>query len=91
MTPGKIVTNSIWLKTTKNIQMNYRLFFIIAASTVIFSSCKKYLEADSPSNFIDEEVFSNETDAKKAVNMVYALFNQDLHQGCPTILPAILM
>ncbi|WP_276501840.1 RagB/SusD family nutrient uptake outer membrane protein [Terrimonas pollutisoli] len=57
--------------------MKRRLFFIIAASAVIFSSCKKYLEADSPSNFIDEEVFSNETDAKKAVNMVYALFNQD--------------
>jgi len=51
--------------------------FILAA--VILSSCKKYLTADSPSNFVPEYVFGNEDDAKKAVNSVYALFNQDAY------------
>lgn len=40
-------------------------------------SCKKYLESNSESKFPQEYVFGSESDAKKTVNMIYALFNQD--------------
>lgn len=52
-------------------------FLIIGVSLLFFVSCKKYLTSDSLSRFQEEYVFSSESDAKKAVNMVYALFNQD--------------
>jgi hypothetical protein len=50
---------------------------LFLASGLFFASCKKYLDADSPSIFTQQYVFSTETDAAKAVNGVYALFNQD--------------
>ena len=53
--------------------------FILLATAVSFQSCKKFLTADSPSNFDPEFVFGSEADAKKAVNSVYALFNQDAY------------
>ncbi len=53
--------------------------FILLATAVLFQSCKKFLVADSPSNFDPEFVFGSEADAKKAVNSVYALFNQDAY------------
>ncbi|CAN5720603.1 RagB/SusD family nutrient uptake outer membrane protein [soil metagenome] len=52
------------------------IFGFIAAA-LLMGGCRKYLVADSPSNFDPEYVFGNESDAKKAVNSVYALFNQD--------------
>lgn len=56
--------------------MKRLLFFLSALAAISLISCKKYLVADSPSNF-GPEIFTNEADAKKAVNSVYALFNQD--------------
>lgn len=53
------------------------LYSVLAFSTLLMVSCKKFLTADSPSNFSQDYIFSSETDAKKAVNSVYALFNQD--------------
>lgn len=53
------------------------LFFGLALIAIVFVSCKKFLVSDSPSNFSEEYVFSSEADASKAVNSVYALFNQD--------------
>ena len=53
--------------------------FILLATAVSLHSCKKFLVADSPSNFDPEFVFGSEADAKKAVNSVYALFNQDAY------------
>lgn len=53
------------------------IFFLPILFSTVFISCKKFLVADSPSNFSQDYVFSSETDAKKAVNSVYALFNQD--------------
>ena len=53
------------------------LFLTIVFLTMISASCKKFLKADSKSNFAQDYIFSNEADAKKAVNSVYALFNQD--------------
>ncbi len=50
------------------------ILFIVILS---FASCKKFLKADSPSNFDQVYVFSTVADARKAVNSVYALFNQD--------------
>ena len=44
---------------------------------LLFISCRKFLTSDSPSRFPEEYVFGSESDAKKSVNMVYALFNQD--------------
>jgi len=45
--------------------------------TLVSVSCKKILEPETPSAFTEDYIFSNETDAKKAVNGVYALFNGD--------------
>jgi starch-binding outer membrane protein, SusD/RagB family len=53
------------------------LFFSIALLSMVFISCKKYLDADSPSVFTNEEIFSNVPDASKAVYGIYAMFNQD--------------
>lgn len=54
---------------------------ILAASFVIaalsLASCKKFLDPETPSLFTDTYIFSTESDASKAVNSVYALFNQD--------------
>ncbi len=50
---------------------------IIIALLIMFSSCKKFLDTDSPSNFTDGYIFATESDAAKAVNSAYALFNQD--------------
>lgn len=53
------------------------IFYLTVLSSTLFISCKKYLVSNSPTNFDQEYIFSSETDAKKAVNSVYALFNQD--------------
>lgn len=45
--------------------------------TLVSVSCKKILEPETPSAFTEDYIFSNETDAKKAVNGVYAMFNGD--------------
>lgn len=50
---------------------------LLALAALSLQSCKKFLVADSPSNFDPEFVFGSEADAKKAVNSIYALFNQD--------------
>lgn len=57
--------------------MKHILYTLIAFCFIGLLSCKKFLVSDSPSKFPEEYVFSSESDAKKAVNMVYALFNQD--------------
>jgi len=49
----------------------------IGLTAITLVSCKKYLKSDSISNFDPEYVFGSEADAKKTVNSVYALFNQD--------------
>jgi len=41
------------------------------------ASCKKFLDPETPSLFTDEYIFSTASDASKAVNSVYALYNQD--------------
>lgn len=53
------------------------IYFSITCFALLFVSCKKYLTSDSASRFPEEYVFGSESDAKKSVNMVYALFNQD--------------
>jgi starch-binding outer membrane protein, SusD/RagB family len=56
----------------------YFVLFVLVAA-VSLQSCKKFLVADSPSLTDLEYVFNSEADAKKAVNAVYALFNQDAY------------
>src|ERR1043166_9157910 len=41
------------------------------------AACTKILDTNSPSDFTSALVFSNTTEAQKAVSGVYALFNQD--------------
>jgi len=43
----------------------------------IVASCKKFLSPDSPSVYDSTYIFGNISDANKAVNGVYALFNTD--------------
>ncbi|MCF3109698.1 RagB/SusD family nutrient uptake outer membrane protein [Niabella sp. CC-SYL272] len=51
----------------------YSTLCITAAST----SCKKFLDTDSPSNFTQEYIYANSNEAVKGVYSIYALFNQD--------------
>jgi hypothetical protein len=51
--------------------------YLFIAIAVTFTACNKYLETDSLSSFTDTFIYSNETDAQKAVMSIYALFNQD--------------
>src|SRR5688500_602767 len=53
------------------------IYFLITLSCLICISCKKFLTSNSESRFSQEYVFGSESDAKKTVNMVYALCNQD--------------
>jgi hypothetical protein len=46
-------------------------------STLLVSSCQKFLDTDTPSNFTQEVVYGNVSDATKGVYSIYALFNQD--------------
>lgn len=48
-------------------------FCLIVAAT----SCKKFLDTDSPSNFTQEYIYANPEEAVKGVYGSYALFNQD--------------
>lgn len=45
--------------------------------TLAISSCKKFLDADSPSNFTLEYIYANPSEALKGVYASYAMFNQD--------------
>lgn len=45
--------------------------------TTAATSCKKFLDTDSPSNFTQEYIYNNSNDALKGVFSIYALFNQD--------------
>lgn len=57
--------------------MKRSLYFPVVMLFLLLVSCRKYLTSDSASRFPEEYVFSSESDAKKTVFMVYALFNQD--------------
>jgi len=57
--------------------MKRTIFFSLVLTSLIFVSCKKVLNPDTPSAFTQEYIFSNESDASKAVSGIYALFNQD--------------
>ncbi|HKZ65465.1 MAG TPA: RagB/SusD family nutrient uptake outer membrane protein [Chitinophagaceae bacterium] len=59
--------------------MKKLLLIISVFAGVTLVSCKKYLTSDSPSLIDPEYAFGSETDARKAVNSVYALFNQDAY------------
>ena len=54
-----------------------KLIYFIAGITVLFTSCKKFLETDSPSTFTSQYVFTHEYDIFNAVKGVYALLTQD--------------
>jgi hypothetical protein len=58
-----------------------RLIYLSITVLTVFSiaSCKKILEPETPSYFTADYLFNNEVDAKKALNAVYALFNQDAY------------
>jgi starch-binding outer membrane protein, SusD/RagB family len=57
-----------------------RLIYIALTITALSSiSCKKILEPETPSYFTQDYVFGNITDANKAVNSVYAMFNADAY------------
>lgn len=54
-----------------------KLIYFIALTTVLFTSCKKFLETDSPSTFSSQYVYSHEYDIYNAVKGIYALFTLD--------------
>ncbi len=46
---------------------------------LLFTSCEDFLDTTSPSSFTQQYIFNSETDAARAVNAIYALFNQDAY------------
>lgn len=54
-----------------------RLIYIMAITTVLFTSCKKFLETDSPSTFTNDYVFTHEYDVFNAVKGIYSLLTLD--------------
>ncbi|WP_321287373.1 RagB/SusD family nutrient uptake outer membrane protein [uncultured Sunxiuqinia sp.] len=57
--------------------MKYKFITIVSLALLFLTSCKDYLEVDSPSAFTKDYVFSNTNDAKKALLGVYSLFGED--------------
>ncbi len=57
--------------------MKYIIIFSAVAVMLGLAACTKILDTNSPSDFTTALVFSNTTEAQKAVSGVYALFNQD--------------
>ncbi|MCH5600217.1 RagB/SusD family nutrient uptake outer membrane protein [Niabella ginsengisoli] len=51
--------------------------YILCICIAISTSCKKFLDTDSPSNFTQEYIYANPNEAIKGVYSIYALFNQD--------------
>ena len=51
--------------------------YIAVIFSLAFVSCEKFLDTDSPSNFTQEIIYANVSDATKGVSSIYALFNQD--------------
>lgn len=60
------------MKTKLSIYLLSGLFLLVATT-----SCKKFLDTDSPSNFTQEYIYANPNEALKGVYGSYALFNQD--------------
>lgn len=54
-----------------------RFIYFMAITTVLFTSCKKFLETDSPSTFTNDYVFSHEYDVFNAVKGIYSLLTLD--------------
>nr|WP_294897028.1 RagB/SusD family nutrient uptake outer membrane protein [uncultured Pedobacter sp.] len=55
-----------------------KFILILTVVSLTAVSCKKFLNTDdSASDFTQDYIFSNQSDASKAVYGVYALFNQD--------------
>ncbi len=59
--------------------MKYRIVYILAIIPVLFGSCEKYLESDSPSRYTDTYIFSHLEDAQKIVNSIYQCFQEDAY------------
>lgn len=57
--------------------MNSKYIILACLGVLSLVSCKNYLEVDSPSTFDKTYVFSNTTDAKKALMGAYSLFGDD--------------
>ncbi len=57
--------------------MKRKYILPIICLALFLTSCDKYLDVDSPSSFDSDYVFSNATDAKKAVMASYSCFGND--------------
>ena len=55
-----------------------KILSVFCLALILFS-CEDKLEVESPSSFDSDYIFSNTTDAKKAVMGVYSLFAQDAY------------
>ncbi|WP_089683573.1 RagB/SusD family nutrient uptake outer membrane protein [Catalinimonas alkaloidigena] len=58
--------------------MKYKFPLLLTVVALLTVACKEdFLDTDSPSAFTEDYIFSQETDAAKALYGVYAMFNQD--------------
>lgn len=55
----------------------WKTLAVIGIITLMTSSCKDYLEVDSPSSFDKNYIFSNKDDALRAIMGAYATFGED--------------
>jgi hypothetical protein len=54
-----------------------KYMFLIAGLSMFLTSCKDFLEPDSPSTFDTKYIYANVDDARKGVNAIYEPFGQD--------------
>ena len=57
--------------------MKVRISYVVVMMVLLITSCKKYLETDSPSTFTSQYIFQREDDIFRAVKGIYALLTQD--------------
>jgi hypothetical protein len=57
--------------------MKIKLIYFMAMILILFVSCKKFLETDSPSTLTSDYIFSREDDVFRAVKGIYSLMTTD--------------
>jgi starch-binding outer membrane protein, SusD/RagB family len=72
-----LLFKAILIIINKRHKMKRFIYLSVAILAISSVSCKKILQPETPSAFTEDYIFSNESDARKAVNGVYALFNGD--------------
>src|SRR6187455_1466169 len=71
---------------------NYKIFFVVIATTLSLGSCKKWVDVEAPLQVSQDELFSREQGFKDVLNGVYlqmgnkSTYGRDLNLGLLSIM-----